>query len=574
MNDDLGDLYLDSVKRKLRAVGDFGTGLGETALTLGSGALAQVPAGIAGLGDFLVNPESVRHPQRALERATQRAGDTADYWTYEPRSDVGQRAVENVGEGFSAVTDPLKEHLVDPVGDRAPALGAAILAGANVIAPKGAKATKAVARLGEFPTTTAGRIVNETTKRGGYSVNLPSGERPTEGLMMGKYANTDERNAVVDALTRQKIIEMVKKNEAGLARDDTYLGTWKDPSEGGKTYVDVSRRFPSDELRQATKYGERSGQISGYNVGEGKTFDVGNWEQFVKGPEFAQRLTEMGAEGRDYLKQFGEKEWWDMHGGPFERVYGEKNLPQVAGFTAATAPNSEPRGNLQTMSEYLRRHIKGEPPVQPDWRVPEGQMTRQPGKQIGMENVRVGNLERASRGALDELQQDKVREEAQAMMGDPNAAVLDRHWARVAEDPSKGIYTSAAEGILDPGKQYQTLKAAIASHPEVASGRRSLRDFSADVWTGIRERIKNTSELYGQKYRGSSIIGESKSFADHFEHLIEDKAKHMGISKAEMESRLRSGDATLLSVMGATTLLAPIVAEVLQQPSSAQGGTD
>ena len=574
MNDDLGDLYLDSVKRKLRAVGDFGTGLGETALTLGSGALAQVPAGIAGIGDFLVNPESVRHPQRALERATQRAQDTADYWTYEPRSDVGQRAVGNVGEGLHEVTEPLARNTVDPIGERSPALGAALLAGTNLIGPKGAKVPKPVARLGEFPTTTAGRIVNKTVEKGGYSVNLPSGELPTEGLMMGKYANTDPRNAVVDALTRQKIVEMVKKNEGALAREDAYLGTWKDP-EGGKTYVDVSRRFPSDELRQATKYGERTGQISGYDVGKGKQFPVGNWEQFVQGPEFAQRLTEMGAEGRDYLKQFGEKEWWDMHGGPFERVYGKENLPQVAGFTAATAPNSEPRGNLQTMSEYLRRHIKGEPPVQPDWRVPEGQMTRQPGKQIGMENVRVGNLERASRGALDELQQDKVREEAQAMMGDPNAAVLDRHWARVAEDPSKGVYTSAAEGILDPGKPYQTLKAAIASHPEVASGRRSLRDFSADVWTGIRERIKNTSELYGQKYRGSSIIGESKSYADHFEHLIEDKAKHLGISKPEMESRLRSGDATLLSLLGASTFLAPVLADVLrEQPSSGQGATD
>lgn len=143
-------LYSDALRNKLRAVGDFGTGLGETALTLGSGALAQVPAGIAGIGDFLVNPESIRNPRHALERAAQRSEDTADYWTYSPRSDMGQRAVGNVGEGLHAVTEPLARYTVDPIGERSPALGAALLAGTNLIGPKGSKgATRAAETAAE-----------------------------------------------------------------------------------------------------------------------------------------------------------------------------------------------------------------------------------------------------------------------------------------------------------------------------------------------------------------------------------------------------------------------------------------
>lgn len=482
----------------------------------------------------------------------------------QPSSDLGVQA------GAMAL-DPM--NLLGATATTKLAAAAAPLA--RKFAPKVAEqvaevAAPRAAELGLHPTTTAGRIVNATREGGGYSVNLPTGARPTEGLMMGKYANTDPRNLVTDALTRAKLAEMVQTNKGALAREDAYLGTWKDPAEGGKTYVDVSRRFPTEELRQATKYGERTGQLAGYDVGKGEQFPVGNWEEFVRGPQFEKRLGEMATEGRDYLSQFPAKEWWDMRGGPFERVYGQENLPQVAGFTASTAPNAAPRENLQTMSEYLRRHLKGEPTIQPEWRVPEGMMTRQPGKQIGMEQTRRANLERSSRGAIGELQADKVREEAQALMGDPNAVVLDRHWARVAEDPASGVYTSAAEGVVEPGKQYQTLKAPIVEAARKAG--RDPRDYSADVWTGIRERIKRTSELYGQKYRKGSITGESKSYADQFEDLIADKAKHLGITKDEMERRLRSGDATLLSLLGATTLLAPILHEVLQQPQQLPAG--
>lgn len=416
------------------------------------------------------------------------------------------------------------------------------------------------AALGLHPETTAGRIINRTNKRGGYSVNLPSGAIPTEGLMMGRYRNEDPRNLVADRLTRAHLAQMVQKNRDVLGREDAYLGTWRDP-EGGKTYVDVSRRFKPNELRQATKYGERTGQLAGYDVGKGKPFPVGNWEKFVSSPEFGQRLDEMAGVGRDYLSRHPTKEWWDMHGGAFERVYGRENLPQVAGFVASTAPVESPTRNLQKASEYLRRHIKGEPTLQPEWRAPAGQMTWREGSQIGLENSFAKNLEHARAGRLDQLQADKVREEAQALMGDPNAVVLDRHWSRLAEDPSRGIFTSGREGVIEPGKQYQTLKAQIVAAAQAAG--RNPRDFSADVWTGIRETIKNRGELYGRKFRAGAIQGESKSYADLFEDLIARKAQHEGITVGEMEKRLRSGDATLLAWLAATPLLAPVFADVL-----------
>src|SRR5262245_18064265 len=114
-----------------------------------------------------------------------------------------------------------------------------------------------------------------------------------------------------------------------------------------------------------------------------------------------------------------------------------------------------------------------------------------------------------------------MREEALALMGDPSAFVGDHHWARVAEDPQRGIFTSAQAGILAPGKPYQSLKAQVAEAARRAG--RDVRDFSADVWTGIRERIKKTSELFGQKHRGSAITGESQSYSDHFEDLLDAK---------------------------------------------------
>jgi hypothetical protein len=413
-----------------------------------------------------------------------------------------------------------------------------------------------------FPTSTPGQILAETRRSGGYSVNVPTGERPSSGLMMGIYRNDDPRNLVVSGRqpTPADVLAHAQRNVEALRKEGRFAGTWRDP-QTGNVYFDVSQQFAPGDIRAATKFGERTGQISGYDVGAGQTFPVGNWKEFIKDPEFHARMHEMAGLGREYLSKFPSKEWWDMHGSSFERIYGKENLPQVAGFTASTAPNTAPIENLQTMSEYMRRYIRGENVVQPEWRIPPGQMSRTEGAKIGMEAARAANLQKSAAGDIPALQRDKVRSEAQALMGDPNAVVLDRHWARLPEDPARGIYTSSQPGIISAAPRVGGPSDYGLLEHEVQTAARSIgrdpRDFSADAWTGIRKTIQETGQLYGQKFKGESIRGESKSYADHLDDLVNQKAAHMGMTAQELEKRLRGGDASLLGIMlGAPTIAA------------------
>lgn len=421
------------------------------------------------------------------------------------------------------------------------------------------------ANLGWHFTNEPERIIDRTARDGGYSVNLNTGDVPTEGLMMGKYSNADPRNTIVEgAPDEAALIEHARKNRTALADDSSYFGSWS-PEDDGMTYLDVSKRFEPDQLRQAVKYGERTGQLAGYNLGTKQEFPVGNWDEFINGPEFQGRMDQMNQEGMEYLAGHPADEWWDMHGTAFERIYGVDRLPQVAGFTATTAPNTAPRQNLQVMSEYMRRHIKGEPVVQPDYRVPETAMggASGPGLKMGMETGRKANLEKSNAGLYDQLGGDKVGAEAKAMMGDPNVGVYDRHWARIAEKPEANIFTGTQEGVIPRGKTedrpYNRLHRAVSEGAK-RSGM-NVRDYSANVWTGIRNRIQKTGELFGQKHDASAITGESKSYSDHLDDLVAEKAKHLGISVPDMEKRLRSGDAELLSIMLAVPGLAQLAGD-------------
>ena len=430
-----------------------------------------------------------------------------------------------------------------------------------------------IAELGAYPTTTPEAIYGGTMEKGGYSVNLPSGQIPSEGLMVGKYKNTDPRNLVVpqEGFNPAAIEQHAATNAAALAKEGAHLGTWVGPD--GKIYLDVAQQYPVDKIRLATKTGERTGQLAGYNVGAGESFPIGNWRDFVASPEFKARMDEMAGTGRDYLSKFPSKEWWDMHGSAFERAYGTENLPQVAGFSAATAPVSNPYDNMRAMSEYMRRHISGEPIIQPDYRIPEGGMGPwSAGKQIPLEQSRIANLNKAAAGNLDQLQRAKVREEAMAMSGDPNAVVLDRHWARLTEDPARGIFANAQEGVINTGTpkrgvgDYDYVKGHVSDAARAVG--RDPRDYSADVWTGIRETIKNTSQLFGTKFRGSAITGESKSYADIFHELVQKKADHMGISTDALDKMLRSGNANLLSQM---LVASPVIWGAYRKWQNSQG---
>ena len=425
--------------------------------------------------------------------------------------------------------------------------------------------------LGKHKTTTPGRIVNKTKADQGYTVNLQTGEVPQSGLMMGKYANDDERNFVLDELKRANTEAFAKKNKGALSSPNQYLGTWFNKRHASevstpigrsiegddKYYLDVSKRFPSDHLRHATKFGEKTKQKKGFNLDTFKEFPVGNWQEFVQGPEFEQRMIDMQKIGQDYMSQFPAKEWWDMHGdSSFNRIYGEENLPHIAGFMGSTAPNTAPEENLRLMTEYMRRKIKGEETIQPNYRIPESAVHRTPGSEIGMEAGRIENLKKSAKGLWDEISGNKVSHEARALMGDPDAVVIDRHHVRATEVPERGIYAGTDEGAMPketdkaPSAKYDMVADAIRSAAKKRD--RTPRDFSAEVWVGIRESIKNNAEVFGVKYKAGSVTGPSKSYADTLDDLVKVKADHFKVSIPEMEKRLRAGDAELFSAILAT----------------------
>jgi hypothetical protein len=401
--------------------------------------------------------------------------------------------------------------------------------------------------LGAHPTTDPNYIAATTLANGGYSVNVPTGQNPTDGYMMGMYANTDPRNMVVTGnMTPDDARAFYGTNKKVLQGEDKYFGTWHNPDDG-KTYLDVSRRFGPDEKRAATKFGERTGQLAGFDVAAMDSFPVGNWEQFINSPEFMTRMNEMADEGGKFLGQYPTRQWWNMMGTDIEKTYGPVNTPYMAGYTAATAPNAQPRENLQTASEYMRRHIKGEPVIQPEWRVGDAggpPMSRKPGTKIGMEGTRVDNLERARSGGP--LGGPKVESERRAMLGDPDAVVLDRWHARLAEDPNRGILTEAQEGTVSR-ENYPKLEDRFRQ--AAAARGMTPRDFSADVWTGVREKVRGGGDLYGTKYKPSAVRGESKAYADVWTDLVKEKAAFLKITPQEMMARLKSGDANLLSVL-------------------------
>lgn len=401
--------------------------------------------------------------------------------------------------------------------------------------------------LGQYPTTTASRIVNKTKAGGGYSVNLPTGAIPEEGLMMGMYKNTDPRNTVVEGLLKKSDVEkQAAANAKQLANEDVYFGTWFNP-EDKMTYLDVSKRFEPKELRKAVKFGEKTNQLKGYDIGKGEEFNVGNWSDFIRSPEYAQRLTELNKVGTDYLKQHPTINWWDLHGTPIEEIYGKENIPNIAGYLAATSPVSDVPRNARIASEYMRRQLAGEPIIQPNFRMPENAVFETAGNMMPMETGRAKNLIAASEGRIKDLSKEKVRSMGQALMGDPNAMVFDRHWANLSEKPSENIFTGIEKGVFPAGKQYSDLEKIVAAQAKKEG--MTPRDFSANVWTGYRDMAQKQGNVFGVKTAGAGIQGESKSIADTFMDQLTVKAQKLGMTKEEMIKKLKSGDMSLLSLL-------------------------
>ena len=401
--------------------------------------------------------------------------------------------------------------------------------------------------LGRFPTTTAGRIINKT-KEGGYTVQPQTGEVPTSGYMVGRWPNEDPRILVTTKPSAALLKAWAEKNRKLWADPESFIGGWKQDSTG-KYYFEAPTRYPEtpEMLRPATKFGERKKQITLHAIKAKKDLPIGNWKEFVTGPEFKQRMAEMEAEGEPLLPRW--KNWSQLEGTIFETIYGKENLPKIAGLTGVTSPNLSPRQNLQVMSEYGRRLVAGEPLNQPLWRTPEGLMTFAPGKKLPLAQTpgRPEAIETAGRGDLAALGDVKVGNMARAPY-DPNAVILDRRWAWLAEDPKRGIFTAAEPNIIED-VQYPLMKNIVTQDALIRGD--NPRDYSARIWVGIGEFIKKHGHIYGEK-RGPGRVGSNEALAIETMRLIEDKARFLNITPEKVIQEMRRGKMNLMSWFLAT----------------------
>jgi|TARA_R110002153_G_scaffold253780_2_gene411989 hypothetical protein len=406
-----------------------------------------------------------------------------------------------------------------------------------------------------FKSSTPARIVNQTNKNSGYTVNMKTGKPVTpekdQGYMMGIYKNSDPRNTVVDGKMSKKDVEnFIEKNNVKLNNDDFYLGAWYDKANN-KTYLDVSKK--TNTLRKSVKLGERTKQLEGFDLKKGTSYKVGNWDEFIKSPEYADRLKYLNEEGITYLSKSPTSDWWKLKGTELEDVYGTENLPQIAGLLAATSPVSDVPRNVRIATEYLRRMKSGEDILQPNFKFGDNGIPvtyEGIGNQMPMETGRAKNLLAASKGEIDKLNREKVRGMAKALLGDDDAMVFDRHWANLSEKTKDNVFTGIEKGVFPTGASYKKLEEVIRKNAKKANI--TPREYTANIWTGYRNLAQTKGEVFGVKTAGEGIQGESKAISDIFSEMVTDKAKKLDIPRDEFVEQLKKGtmNLTSLSLLG------------------------
>ena len=186
------------------------TGAGETAATIGTGLLGSVPAGLAGLTQLI--PTRGRAPD--VNRAAQKVEDVQSALTYLPRTETGQRYLQNTAgalETLGAPAEYLGEKALQYTGSPGVATAANVLLDpVNFIGLPGSgkatvAATKAAGRAAMAAPRAAGDILSEAltpasrfeSQRG--AINLGGQFEPQSTL--GLVSRADQAAA---ALPRQK----------------------------------------------------------------------------------------------------------------------------------------------------------------------------------------------------------------------------------------------------------------------------------------------------------------------------------------------------------------------------------
>ena len=485
---------------------------------------------------------------------------------------------------------------VSPLGMAAENVGKVLAGGVSKKAtvPKVAEALEG-STLGNIGASKF-RSLNKALKdNGGFTVDMKTGATPTTGTFVGLHPNTDSRVMVIPKkhFTEKALSEYVSKMQKELAGNERYLGGWVD---GDNVYLDVPLRVVRDpkEVKQAfstrpetapmrarrLEAQERAAIVRGggrdrtnpdpaaREAGAQKAVftadtlterQVGDWRGYIDSPTFERRAIEQADAGLRYLQERGvtNPEWWKLRGTTWEKLYGDlpdgtmsdDRMKQVASALAATAPNAGTTENVRQATEYLRRMLKSEPAIQPEWRAKPGVNVTHAaaGTQMPMETVRANNLVLGREGRGLEMNADKVREEYKALIGDPDAEVLDTHFAKIGEVPQSGVYINSAAGKIQD-KEYGIMADRLRGIARKLG--RDPRDWTAEVWTGIRENVKRHGELYGQKFKRAE--GESYGYDQILDREIEFTAQKLGLEPKEVERRIRAGDMNLLAALLST----------------------
>ena len=175
-----------------------------------------------------------------------------------------------------------------------------------------------------FPNVDPNKVVEETLKEGGHTVNLLTGVQPTTGTAVSIPGH--EQRIPVDFFSGEEVAKYINSPEhfaAATARPSRHLGTWIDSDEEGNkvAFADVSRVFKN------TPEGNRRARLA---MMANNQFAAFNFDNFVTEYNPLQQEVLNRAGGAPKLME-GEAERWVTSKEPIgqEVVFAETTEPQT-----------------------------------------------------------------------------------------------------------------------------------------------------------------------------------------------------------------------------------------------------
>jgi hypothetical protein len=130
----------------------------------------------------------------------------------------------------------------------------------------------------------------------GFTVNVVSGEVPTDGWAFAENKSTEEKisGGITKEELSKKVHEYIKKNYAELSSDGKFLGGWTDKE--GKLVLDVSTVLASDKKEEALSRANSAQQDAIFNL---KTFEEVRTDYGNRGQKREARIAHGANKARD-----------------------------------------------------------------------------------------------------------------------------------------------------------------------------------------------------------------------------------------------------------------------------------